>query len=619
MKPDLSISKNSWLTPGKLFLIIGLLVGLLYSIFIPYGAGFDEEQHVVRIFDIAALNMLPNHSDPDGTAAYGDFLLQSYQRRYFQTPADDMLVKEKFFKPIDTSITVAFPTRSIYPPVDFIPQALLARLFWRKYAAPVIPVAILCRIAGLLLYLLGSYFTIRLLPVGKWVFMVLALAPMAVFQAATINVDGFSNAASFLFIAMVFNLHVDPAERIGLSKLWILFALIILLGLAKTGTILVLPLLLILPFKKISPRMWAVLGAGVTISAVLMLGWNILSIPGSHFSDTGGQSLSQQMIVIKANPLDFVKTLLLGNILASVRYYRDWVGVYGYWVGTVPEIIYWLFPLALLAALAVEPRHEKFSRKTRLITAGTFLVASAGIAFLYSYLHYTPGNLSSFGRQGRYFIFTAPLFFLALAGLGFLPERWMRWAKIAVISLLLLVIGFYSLGIYTTYYTYCGSSIYTFQGCMQPGYKNLDVSLTAPRAKLNEQSPLAQGFTSVCGKVTSVDVTVKDLAVSTGSNLQLSLLDSNNMVLALQKYPLSALTRNLTLTLPVNAAVYDQTPRTSMYTIHLESPDLTGPDALGMASSAPRQYRDGSFTAAGVKQDADLVFHYTCANPWTGK
>jgi hypothetical protein len=40
-------SKKIKINPVTLFLIIGLIVGILYCIFIPYGAGFDEEQHVV--------------------------------------------------------------------------------------------------------------------------------------------------------------------------------------------------------------------------------------------------------------------------------------------------------------------------------------------------------------------------------------------------------------------------------------------------------------------------------------------------------------------------------------------------------------------------------------------
>ena len=50
---------KSFFNPASIFLILGLLVGCLYCIVIPYGAGFDEEAHIVRIYDISGNNMLP--------------------------------------------------------------------------------------------------------------------------------------------------------------------------------------------------------------------------------------------------------------------------------------------------------------------------------------------------------------------------------------------------------------------------------------------------------------------------------------------------------------------------------------------------------------------------------
>jgi nitrate reductase gamma subunit len=42
--------------PELIFLSIAALAGLLFCIFIPYGAGFDESAHVIRVFDVANLS-----------------------------------------------------------------------------------------------------------------------------------------------------------------------------------------------------------------------------------------------------------------------------------------------------------------------------------------------------------------------------------------------------------------------------------------------------------------------------------------------------------------------------------------------------------------------------------
>lgn len=609
-------SHNRFFNPATLFLIIGLVVGIAFCIFIPYGAGFDEEQHVVRVFDIAALNLLPNRSHAEGTPSYGDFISQSYQRRFYQTPADDLISQDFLTRPIDTNVTVAFPTRSIYPPVDFVPQALIARFFWRKYNAPVVPVAMLIRFSGLLVYLLGAYFAIRLLPFGKWVLMLLALAPMALFEAATINADGFTNVVSFLFIALCFNLYAQQEKKIKAWKIWLLLAIILLLGLTKTGTILVLPLLLILPYRKMGNKIYPVLiFLAAALSAGLMIWWNIISIPGSHFSEGGGQSLSSQLQVILGNPLGFLQTYILGNLLAVGRYFRDWVGVYGYWVGAVPEVVYWLFPVGIISACLIGPRTNPYGSKQRWISGLTFLFAAAGIAFIYSYLHFDPDDTTVLGRQGRYFIFATPLLFLAFSGAGFLSGRWDKLLKILTVSSLLVVIVFYSLGIYTTYYTFCGSSIYTFQPCTQPVYKNLDISPTAPQVKLNMNTPITQEFVSVCGAVNRIDVNVKKIPTVKDGQIRLALLN-NDQVIGSQDFRLDDIPENGLLNLYIQGDLQNMVG--SKYKISVEAPSLPVNNSVGLAINVPKQYHDGAFTVAGEGMNSDLVFHYSCVNPWSG-
>ena len=48
---------------------LGLLIGLLFSIFIPYGAGFDEETHTIRTLDICNLILFQTKGKLNSTAA----------------------------------------------------------------------------------------------------------------------------------------------------------------------------------------------------------------------------------------------------------------------------------------------------------------------------------------------------------------------------------------------------------------------------------------------------------------------------------------------------------------------------------------------------------------------
>ena len=597
---------SSFFTPEKIFLLLGFVFGILFCIAIPYGAGFDEEQHVARIYDISGFHFLPNRNSPEGTISYNDFVSLSYQRRYYQTPAGDLFSKNIFLKPVDRNHMAAFPTRSIYPPISFLPQAVIAGIFWRFMTAPVIPVAILCRLAGLLVYLLGCYFTIRLLPFGKWVFTFLSLAPMALFQAATLNADGYMNAVSFVFIGLTINIFADQQTPIRPWKIWSLAAISLLLGMAKPGAIFILPLLILIPLRRVKSKpLIYVLAAGVILAVVFTIAYNALSVNGSHFSDDGGQSLGKQMLVVKANPLDFVKTFVLGNILAAGRYFKNWVGVYGYWNGSVPEIIYGLFPLVLLGALSMEPFSKLFTRNARLIVAAVFLLAAAGTAFLYSYLHYSPGDLNAFGKQGRYFIPMAPLLYLAVSGWFYVGNVWERRIKYLSVGLFTLVLVLYSFGLYATYFTYCDSTLYTFGTCSQPVYKNLDIT-TTPDVKIAAGETLTQGFLRTCPQFQSVSVYVKSASANSKGTLRYSILDNSDRLIASQEIPVASIHSGKYLEIAAKSTNYQ------LYKIKLEAVGLSPDENLSFATNEDSSYGNGVLTVAGKPMETDLIFQFTC-------
>ncbi|MEW6094196.1 MAG: DUF2142 domain-containing protein, partial [Chloroflexota bacterium] len=174
---------------------VGLLIGLLFSIFIPYGAGFDEETHTIRTVNICQLNLIPNQGNPKTLRQLYDY---SYQRRYFQTPAFDQFESEIFLAPADWGTGLG-STFSTYFPVNLFIPAVIATIFLLGFNLPLLPVIILMRFSGFMFYLVACYLTLRLLPLGKWVFLVIAFTPMALFQAATINGDSFTIACSYLF------------------------------------------------------------------------------------------------------------------------------------------------------------------------------------------------------------------------------------------------------------------------------------------------------------------------------------------------------------------------------------------------------------------------------------
>ncbi len=610
--------KGILLDPANIFLALGLLIGVLYCAFIPYGAGFDEERHIVRIFDISGGYLMPNRNPPTfrATVTYREFAGLSYQRRITQSPALDMFSRETFglrFGRREEDLVYRYVTGSIYSPVIFFPQALVARLFWRKFDFPILPVVILMRVAGLMVYIVGGWLAVRLLPLGKWVFVVLALSPMALFQATTLNADGFTNAVSFLFIASTLHVYANESATIQPRWVWALIGCSLLLGLAKPGAIVLLPLLLILPKERFASAKWIViLGLGAAFAVFINAGWIIVAMQNSKFGAGGAESLSLQFGLVLANLGDFIVTYLQGIFYSFFAYIKDWTAAYGYWAGNVPKPVYLFYMLLLLAVILAEPPSNKFTIRARIFMVGVFLLSSAAILTLYFIAYYTPGDSGALGRHGRYFIPFAPLLFIALSGLITIHKKW-NWAiRFAAIGSFLIVIGFYSFGIYTAYYTYCGYQAYVGDECVLPIYKNLEKE-GAREIAVTAETPVSQTFTSHCNSLEAAQVFVTSVPSDSADagTVRFSLLDENSQVIASEDIPVSEIPPLEYLTLPVASPVGS---RDSNFEIRLEVLGSTSPEGIG-AGVTEWSYHDGILSVAGEKRPGDLIFHYTCARP----
>ena len=596
--------------PAEIFLFLGLLLGIAGAVFIPYGGGFDEEQHLARIVEMSDYFWIPNTSYPGGYVhVYPEVLSLSYQRRYFLEPAGDLL-SEKFSQHNDRENLIFFTSRSIYNPAIFLPQALIARWFWRKYDYPFIPIVILCRLAGVLVYLAGSYLAIRVIPVGKWVLAALALAPMTLFQAATLSADGFTHAASFLFIAFGIEFLLNPDQPRSTWKIWGFAASLIFLGMAKSGGMLLLPLLFFLPYRRFPSRAWGwIILIATLLCFAIAAGWSALSIPSSHYGQSETtQNFGTQLSLIFSTPIDFLRAATSEYTSRFGTYYRNWLASYGHWVGVVPTSIFWLFPLVLGTAIFAEPRLPNFGRRKRLVLIILSLIATVLTALFFFGLFYNPGNPGSYSRQGRYFIVTLPLLFIGLSAAVNLPARLHNTLRGLSTFLLLLVLGLYSFGLYATYYSYCAFTLYTHTPCVQPLYKQIDLD-TAPTAEVHSAAVITQSFTSVCGAVEGVRVRTLDIPDGISGTLTLSLLDQTGSLLGSTDISASSIKSReyIYLTLP------GPVPSTgSQYQIQITSPDIDPARSFPLLAATADQYQDGSLSINGSVQESDLIFKYQC-------
>jgi len=480
------------------FVLLLLLFGLPMIVLIPPGAGYDEEDHLVRVWELSKLSMIPGQLSPQEMnypIAFRDFayrqqgsagiLRREFWEKYARAPLYEY---GKVHREIDT--------KSVYSPVLLLPQAMMLRLLAREPDVAVLPLFYAARFASLLSYLVLVWLAIRLIPFGRWILLALALAPVVLFQATTITPDAISNGIGFLFTAGTLKVAENPEIR--WRELAILAVLIALLFFAKLNLIalVLLPFLLIPPKKFSQRRMYRSLLAATLLLFVLeVAGWNFIAAARSNPLLANEANPAGQLFYVLSYPLSFLWTVIRDVLTNGRVYLQGWINGYGYYYWTPPSIVSALFVLGLAVALWVDSRRKQLSSKYRLVLVLVFLAGYlATVASLY--LTFTPvGADRIFGVQGRYFIPLALLLLLALPGI--LRRGKMTVSLQWVVVFLTMALCCNLLGIFLSFHIPCGNTFYQAVLCYRPLFKDFpsDTHLSPP---VSAGTALEQDFRAAC-------------------------------------------------------------------------------------------------------------------------
>jgi uncharacterized membrane protein len=480
------------------FLLLAVIIfGSAMIVLIPPGAGYDEEDHLVRVWELSTFSLIPGQLSPHEMKyptmfrdlayrqqANSGIIDSDFWKRYARTP----LYEHGF-------IRRELKTKSVYSPALLLPQAIIMRV-GRSADVPALPVFYACRFAGLLSYLLLIWLALRWIPFGKWILLVLAISPMALFQAATVTPDAISNGIGFLFIAEV--LKLAESKEIDWRKFGTLVLLIFLLFLAKVNlTALILLPFLLIPLARFTQKRIYVLLLGTT--AILFLvevaGWNLLATTHSDALLANNADAGAQLRYILAHPLVFPTILLRDPFINGWAYLQGWINGYGYLYWTPPQIVSIFFLLSLGTMLFIDSTQEQVNRKYRWVFILVFLAGYLATA-VPLYLTFTTVGLNQLlGVQGRYFIPLAFLPVLILASLLVTKRITVssNWAN----SFLTVALSLNVLGIILAFYVPCGTTFYQTGLCYRPLYKDFsnETRLSLP---ISEERSVTQGIKVAC-------------------------------------------------------------------------------------------------------------------------
>lgn len=241
-------------TPEYIFPIIILVIGFVFVMITPFGANFDEETHVARIFEMALGKMVPNSYIGEGKNYPASLMSISYRQDVNLWPVDAPTWIEQAkarinWKQRENESLDNYKTRAVYFPTLYILQALIMRIMGLLLNLPIVFIYYVIRLSYLLLNCLLVFLSLKIIPFGKWVLGVIAIAPMSLVLAASISPDSIISGICFLYIAWVLNLIKDSGKSISQRQLLITCGLILAVCTLKPNYIFLLFLLFALPFK----------------------------------------------------------------------------------------------------------------------------------------------------------------------------------------------------------------------------------------------------------------------------------------------------------------------------------------------------------------------------------
>jgi uncharacterized membrane protein len=438
-------SKSQAMNPENLFLYFGIGFGFLFLFITPPFQSPDEYSHFFRAYHISEGRPVPRDHDTlpvsimEFTKAvspyplFGHCLIKESKRTLldqFKKHFDD---KERISIPKDATATISCSL------VSYLPQAS-GILLGRLCKAPPILIFYLGRLINLAVYLSLAWMAIKTTPVLKWFFLLLALMPMSMFQAASNSPDALVNAASFLFVTNIFRMAFDREGKLHLKDCLSLGLAAFLLGATKPLYLLLLGLLPMVPACRFIRRRECIIFIFMVVSLSLIpaIGW-YLTIDGG-VNTRANVYPSAQIRFIWNYPWTFIQLLVRSWIDQIILQQKLFVGRFGWLDTPLPIFIYPLYMIGLvLAAMINGNKTKKISPFFRVYSFALF-IGLVILIFTFFFITWTePGARNIEGVQGRYMIPIAPLFFIMFMNGRIKKPWWLGYAMAVYISFILSV------------------------------------------------------------------------------------------------------------------------------------------------------------------------------------
>jgi uncharacterized membrane protein len=410
------------------FLVIGLFFGMKLVFINPPWQTNDEDRHFYNSWYYANGYFKPDSRDKgigNPMPVKISELVQGFQGiRFNEKTKISKQTVEDLKDIIYTKTDTIFYSNPNYDtnPIGYIPNIIGVKLGEVYKKNPII-VQWWSRAFGLFAYLLIVFFAIRITPVYKNVLMLIALAPMSLYQSASVTYDTLCNATTFLIMAFIIKWLLQK-EKVSTREIILFCVALAMQVFSKAGYYFIPFLVLIIPSEKFSFP-YSKIKLAILLVAILMLPTFTWSVYMNSFHFQGGKPLQNDFLFSPSQNLAFhLKNIpgMISDLFSNVLIQgKNWIigciGRFGYSYTPLPDAWVFMYVIVLFGMASIDHNGNiKLTRMQRGISA-LLLLASLGAIITGLYLTITPvGARFIFGGQGRYFIPILPLLLFQLFG-----------------------------------------------------------------------------------------------------------------------------------------------------------------------------------------------------------
>ena len=188
------INKRKHIEISKIFLMLGIPLGIFMMLAIPLGNIPDERAHLARVYEISEFHFTSEIKEDNSTC--GRILpeeiynLNGYNYSYEET-------MNNLFSNSEKEMFVPFPNTSLYSVVSYIPQ-VIGIFIGKTLNLPIYITAYLGRISNFIIWTLLVYYAIKIVPYCKKIILFIALMPITLQEAVSLSPDAFTFSTALL-------------------------------------------------------------------------------------------------------------------------------------------------------------------------------------------------------------------------------------------------------------------------------------------------------------------------------------------------------------------------------------------------------------------------------------